>query len=766
MTLSSSNNEDYITTDEIKNALEMLDKDGVASKKRLTAFIDQWPAVVDEVHAVAKRFGALDSFNENLSQIQTRVNDASALADDISSKVRQLDKIRGRVSECQKRVQDLLDLQLCSDGVRTAMDNDELEQAAAHVRRYLCIDQAELRRTADDMAQDCSMITGALKHLQDATEMLRDAVSERFDRASAALDCQSAERYFKIFPLLGMHAAGLDKFVDHLGRMLRTSADECLEKVTAASSPVGNVRGGVAFADGLTFMLEEVAKTIEAQQPLIETHYGPEHVPAFLTLLQRHCDAFSVRLLRAFVDARGIRELSKNVSTMTVARPSADASSDGGGSGAHDAKPSPDPKEVDALVDEVVLILARYDLYAKFVSNRVGEKSTAAAVLDGSELCRSVQELMGRYLELERYYMAESIRKAIELDDATECGGDEGTDGAASTVVDDVFFIVRKCAMRSLRSGSLDVLCAVVNFAVNALEADVCAHLARTLAAGYPTAAGSGGSGYYFNRFAATAAAAATVPDAADRARRAFVAALNNTEVAVEYTRSLSLTFRDEPQVKRLLLLRGGAGATDKLDGCLQDFGRVTASLAAANKVGFRQLHSSLVEPRVHAWMEPFYEQSYTMDELEFARAEADNAFVQTLVTNADAVFREFRAKLTAGNYDALVVAVAGECAAQLERVVLRTEFTRLGGMALDKVVRSLIGYFGAASAWPVRERFTRLVQVTAVLNLEHVADLAEYLSPDGGVRFSWKLTPDAVRQILRLRTDFRDDDIRRIELQ
>lgn len=718
-----SSDGDYITPDEINNALESLEKDEIASKKRLAAFSNQWHTVINEVDGVSKQFSSLNSLKENLSQIQTRINDSSKLAEDISSKVRQLDKIRGRVSECQKRVQDLLDLQLCSEGVQIAMKNDELEQAAAHVHRYLSIDQIKLQRTADDMAQDCSMITSALKHLQDATELLQNTVSKRFEQASLAQDSKSIERYFKIFPLLGMHDVGLEKFVDYLGHVLQVSADKNLKNVMETS--LSSNRASIIFADGLTFVFEEVAKCIEIEQPLIETHYGPEYIFKFLSHLQMHCDNFSNVLLQTFLKTRKIKELLKNMwdeSDVNIEKP--------------------DSKDTDLLVEEIVLILARYDLYSKFVCKRINadlesKSSSAKLILNNSKLCCSVQELMGKYLEFERYYMEESIKKAVMMDTI------EGDDDAlTSSMVDDVFFIIRKCVMRSLRSGSLDVLCAVINNAVNALETDMCTFFSHILSAGYP------GSGY-FNRF---------TPDL-EKIRQTFLASLNNTEVAVEYSKSLSQTFRDEIPVKL------HDCNTDKLDSCLQDFSRVNASLVASNRNGFRQLQCSLVEPKLLAWMEPFYEQNYKMNETEFTQTEADNPFVQTLILNVDGLLREFKAKLTANNYDVLVVAIAAESSVQLEKAVMKTEFNRLGSMALDKVVRTLINYFSGASAWPIREKFSRLVQITTVLNLERVSDLNEFLSPDSGMRFSWKLTPDTIKQILKLRSDFREDDIRKIKL-
>lgn len=39
-------------------------------------------------------------------------------------------------------------------------------------------------------------------------------------------------------------------------------------------------------------------------------------------------------------------------------------------------------------------------------------------------------------------------------------------------MLDDVFFIVRKCVRRSLNSSSVDCVCAVLNIGVTALETD------------------------------------------------------------------------------------------------------------------------------------------------------------------------------------------------------------------------------------------------------------------------------------------------------
>ncbi|XP_050538118.1 conserved oligomeric Golgi complex subunit 4 isoform X2 [Daktulosphaira vitifoliae] len=715
-------NEEYLTPDEVETALALLNKEEVASKKRLIVFSNDWHKVVKEIELVTQQFTSLEPLKFNLIQIEKRIQDSSILAEDISSKVRHLDKIRGRVSECQKRVQDLLDLQLCSEGVQVAMKNDELESAAAHVHRYLSIDQTKLQRTADDMAQDCSMVTSALKHLQSASNHLRETVSKRFDQASSIEDQKSIERYFKIFPLLGMHDVGLETFVVYLGRLLKNSADKNLKNVLDTS--LSSNRASIIFADGLTFIFEEVAKMIEVHQPLIETHYGPDYILKFVALLQVHCDMFSNELLSAFLKNRKIKELLKIMWDE---------------SGTNVEKPN--SKDIDILIEEVVLILGRYDLYSKFIHKHVNtdldtKLSNTKTLLNNSKLCCSVQELMGKYLEFERYYMEESIKKAMMMDTI------ENDDELTSSMVDDVFFIIRKCVMRSLRSGSLDLLCAVINNAINALESDLCIFFGQILNSGYP------GSGY-FNRF---------TPDL-EKVRQTFLASLNNTEVAIEYSKSLAQTFREEIPSKLIDF------NIEKLESCLSDFSRINSLLVTANKNGFKQLQISLIEPKLQSWTEPFYEYNYKMSENEFTLMDSDNPFVQNLILNIGNLFKDFKSKLTPNNYDMFVVAIAVETSVQIEKAIMKTEFNRLGGMLLDKVIRTLINYFSGSSTWPVREKFSRLVQITTILNLERVSDLDDFWNPESGMRFAWKLTPDNIRHILKLRVDFKEDDIRKIKL-
>lgn len=65
------------------------------------------------------------------------------------------------------------------------------------------------------------MIDANLKLLQEAEQRLRAIVTEKFAAATEAGDLPQVERFFKIFPLLGLHEDGLSKFSEYLCKQVR-----------------------------------------------------------------------------------------------------------------------------------------------------------------------------------------------------------------------------------------------------------------------------------------------------------------------------------------------------------------------------------------------------------------------------------------------------------------------------------------------------------------------------------------------------------------
>lgn len=61
-----------------------------------------------------------------------------------------------------------------------------------------------------------SAVDASLVLLQEAEQKLKVIVAEKLDEAVAAVDLAQVERFFKIFPLLGLHQQGLARFGQYL----------------------------------------------------------------------------------------------------------------------------------------------------------------------------------------------------------------------------------------------------------------------------------------------------------------------------------------------------------------------------------------------------------------------------------------------------------------------------------------------------------------------------------------------------------------------
>lgn len=110
-----------------------------------------------------------------------------------------------------------------------------------------------------------------------------------------------------------------------------------------------------------------------------------------------------------------------------------------------------DPRELDDFLAEITLINASCELYLRFLRRRLNADCEAAyPLVDGmkteaclnqlkdierfishSDLSRILHEFINQYITIEDYFMRESIYKALIID--------------SPNMVDDVFFILRKC---------------------------------------------------------------------------------------------------------------------------------------------------------------------------------------------------------------------------------------------------------------------------------------------------------------------------------
>ncbi|KAG8289853.1 Golgi transport complex subunit 4 [Homalodisca vitripennis] len=658
--MATAETQDLSTPEDIKKAYDDLTKEEEDCKKELDLLLSRHCQLDAKVRGITKVLPNLQVVHSDSLQLAEMLTFISTLAENVSAKVRQLDNARSRVSECQQRVHDLLDLQLCSDGVTAALASDDYEKAAAHVHRFLTMDQSQLEQTADDMQQDCATVSNSLSLLRTAAGQLQNIITLRFNEAVTADDLASVERFFKLFPLLNMHDYGLEKFSAFLCSKLKVTALKNLQN--AQKTTTSDKRANVIYADTLTLLFEEIARVVEIHQPLVETYYGFGKLHKVVSLLQQECDRQSRLVLTEFGKQRLLERRVALIHELerSTAQPATTATG------------IVDPREVDQLLGEITIMHSRYHLYLRFIRRRVtndlevGVTDMAARtehqdklekMIQDSELCRRMQELLSIYLQLERFYMFQSVNKAVAMD-SVEAGSN------VSSMVDDIFFIVRKCIRRAASTGNLDGVCAVINNACAALETEVCPALKQQLRLGYP-------SGYLDLTQAYNVMIQGRLqPSDSEQARNTFLVYLNNADVSCEYVTTLCRGLCQEIPVN-------SQQERAKLDSCLAGLGTVTASMGAIVDYGLQQLRVSAIKPRVAPWVDTFLSLSHHLTEEEFSSYEANEPFIRNLIANLDSLLSEFKKTLTPANCDALVGILVSEVTSQMEKVISKSEFNR-----------------------------------------------------------------------------------------
>ncbi|KAG6800682.1 conserved oligomeric Golgi complex subunit 4 isoform X1 [Apis mellifera caucasica] len=737
-----------LNEENLTQILNKLSEDEVKIEKNLENILSRQchvEAKLQNISKVLPNVVVIRTEGEKFCNMITRTNE---LAENVSAKVRQLDLARSRVYECQRRVNDILDLQLCSEGVAMALRNEDYEQGAAHVHRYLSMDQQLLERTAEDILMDHTNISSSLITLQQAALQLRTVVTHKFDEAVKSEDLASVERFFKIFPLLGMHTEGLKKFCSYLCTKLQETAQKNLKAALEIKS--NDKRASVIFSDTMTLLFEGIARIVEIHQPIIETYYGPGRLLMTISILQKECDRQVKKIIAEFMKHRYI---SKKVQIVNehVRKPNSERAN---------------PKDFDLLLGEITIMHSRAELYIRFLKRRVKndiEISTTNDVqykdlitefeniINNSDLAHGMQELLSAYLALERYFLEESVNKALGMDTLDQ-------DQQTSSMVDDVFFIVQKCIRRSMSSWSIDGVCAVVNMACGILEGEFANRLRNRLRQGYP-------AGYLdltqaYNALLPTSIQHGRLQTSdTELARLTFLAYLNNTDVSIEYVETLCKSLSPEIDATFPNMQSKDRG---KIDSCLSGLKSVMSILRAVTDYGLEQLRISAVKPRVTPWVDAFLSVDHHINEDDLLRYETEEPFVQTLIMNLEGLLQSFKGSLTTSNYDALIGLLTAEVTARLEKVVLKSTFNRAGGLILDKEIRSLASYLAAVTSWSVRDKFARLTQIATILSVEKVEELADYCGADA---IAWRLTPAEVRRIASMRIDFRPEDLKRLKL-
>lgn len=362
---------------EIKAALQAL-------RSREASVTSSLDALLASQKAFSRELARLDLLRAKLgAQVSTvrsvsndMLSDAASSANHISKAVQSLDMEQDRVRGTLSVVEQVVELKACVLGVAASMGvSQDWETAANYVHRASKIPRdivtgkfaAKVVPTTE--VPDAPDIT-----LDNAAGSLCHLFLREFDRAVQDNDTSKITRFFKLFPLIGRAEVGLDVY----GRYVCQGV---------ASRARANLNAGPGAKDSLYFhatvltkLFEQIAQIIEGHGPLVERHYGSGSMTQIIERLQSEADMQGGIVLETWNEERAIdRKLTDIKSYAFTFLVQSFLPTRGGPTTSNVSSPAPvnataddgvDMKDVDSLLNEMAMILQRWSLYTRFITDK------------------------------------------------------------------------------------------------------------------------------------------------------------------------------------------------------------------------------------------------------------------------------------------------------------------------------------------------------------------------------------------------------------
>lgn len=687
-----------VSTDEgLQKALNDIEKEEAEVDEALTGVLSRACSLEGRLRAASQAYTKLNDVKTDSQIAADMVEKTAGLARDVSAKVRQLDLARSRVAECQRRVHDLIDLQLCSAGVEAAIKAHDYETGAGHVSRFLSMDPGSVAAARARGAPD------PRDAMTRAANTLREHLVRKFEEAARKEDEPSIERLFKLFPQIGRAEEG----VDLLAKYLATQAEAVIRRACIVSDARSEA---AVFADAVTRVVEAGGAALErARRAAAAAAPGLLH-RALLAIQPAVCAGIR-RIAGELVAARRLsQDPARGLSSALSAEP---------------------------VLAELALTHSRISLYFSFLRRKAevdaaplkeaekkASKDAVEKIIAECDLMRTAQEILGYYLALERYFLEESVNKALKL--ATPQVG-----VTTSSLVDDVFFIARKVIRRAVSAGSVDGACCVLNEVSAQLERAAGA-LRRWLRAPPHEPLPLG---------APREPRGAPDPDLV-AARLLYLAHMAEAEAGADWAERLATEACGAAGV-----LARTAAEREKVASCAAGLGGAAAAFRAAQDLALAALTAALT-PKLQAWALHLVDTANTEDMEDDA-----DALPQALEQLTEAA----RAAISSRSVEALLQAALGELAARAEAAMLTGRYDRPAALRVERRARRLAAWAGGAAAG--RERCARLTQAAALLALDAPQHARDALGP------APRMPAPRAKDILARRIDFKMEDIKRLKL-
>ncbi|KAK2793501.1 hypothetical protein FQN52_001087 [Onygenales sp. PD_12] len=689
--------------------------------------------------------------------------DAARTAHRISSAVRRLDLEQSRVKATLEVVEQVVELKACVLGVAGSMGaSQDWEMAASYMNRASKIPDdvlhgafaAEIVPTAE--VPDPPGVT-----LENAAESLCGLFLREFEKAVRENDDAKITRFFKLFPLIGRSAVGLDVY----GRYVCQGVAARARANLAAGAGGEQRKEGFFYANALTKLFEHIAQIVDGHGTLVERHYGAGKMTRVVERLQVEADVQGGIILESWSDDRHVDRKLTDIKSYAftflvqsflpparnMGTPRANSPANRDASQRTSEDEGVDMKEIDGLLSEMAVMLGRWSLYSRFLADKCkaeDEEYTLPDFVVKSTLAQKVGDrLIGPFNSMTTFFLRRSVEKAFQLDEGASPDLTlnrhqplRANPPHITSAVDDIMYIVNKVLQQSLRTAQHSVVASVVPTLARVLGSDFIGMIQRKMRdESYPKAVPGG-----------------SPPEATTIA---FLVLINNLDVAIDYIQRIVKSHVEPPShadmrpedptaaaenVSPLAALFPLSNEAEKVAQMLTSFSSSFESKAAdLVSDGIQVVFNNVIKPRLRPILtDAFRDTDYQPRDSGTGAGAADHADGEGpdesaseggLVRHRFAVawadlLQPMGRILTARGFERLLGVTVGAVGRLLEKRIwsYHGRVNELGATRLERDVMGVVGAAvdvevngGEGGRYRHREAFGRCVQIVTVMGME-----------------------------------------------
>jgi uncharacterized protein YerC len=441
-----------------------------------------------------------------------------------------------------------------------------------------------------------------------------------------------------------------------------------------------------------------------------------------------------------------------------------------------------DTREVDRIIGEVAAMATRWGTYRLFLANRLAAPSESEAVENGhagpnevkdyrrssvdekrlsisgpssqnvngskddgegivqtSQLGSRINSLLESvYVPLESYFLRCSIEKAHRMDTT-----DVSSRPLMSSLLDDIFYLVRMVVARSISTASMDVLSSMCRNVRYIVDEDFVQALVRKMDGVWKASSPS-------------MAVEGPRKDAASREMRStFVVYLNVLATSAEYLSRIISSLSNEESLSQRFVPTEIPLAVSTVQGLSILMPRIRNAV----RTHLDLLYTALIKPKLKQVLnDSLRDVSYLINEEEFSRMEqetgASSTFIRRFTKGWNNVLgsSNYRQIFLPENWESFLRLAIDTVVQDWEDWSMNVKYSELGALCFDKDVRSLTSFLSSQSTLGgLRDKFARLTHMSYLVNLDEEVDeeimQGGQVSVKGG-EVAWRFTSEQVSHI------------------